>query len=77
MKNLVKVERVRRNLQQQELARILNISRQALYAMETGKFTPSVHLAIKIATLFYMKVEDLFFLEPSDIIPLKDYIKPT
>jgi putative transcriptional regulator len=67
MKNLVKVERVRRNIQQQELAHILGISRQAVYAMEGGRFVPSTLLALKISKLFQLKVEDLFFLEESEM----------
>ena len=73
MKNLVKVERVRRNLQQQDLAKILNLSRQSIYSIEGGSYIPTALVALKLARLFDLKVEELFFLEESEkqgIIPV-------
>ena len=75
MKNLVKVERVRRNIQQQDLARILGVSRQSIYAMEGGRYDPSALLILKIAALFNMKIEELFFLEETDMGFLREYEK--
>ena len=66
MKNLIKVERARHNMSQQELADILGITRQSVYAIEGGKFVPSTFLALKIAKLFQVKVEDIFLLEESE-----------
>lgn len=67
MKNLIKVERARHNLSQQELADKLGITRQSIYAIESGKFTPSTLLALKMARFFNIKVEDLFELEDNEI----------
>jgi putative transcriptional regulator len=66
MKNLIKVERARNNLSQQDLAAKLGITRQSIYAIESGKFIPSTLLALKMARLFKVKVEDLFMLEAED-----------
>ncbi len=66
MKNLIKVERARNNLSQQELADKLGITRQSVYAIEAGKFIPSTLLALKMAKLFNVKVEELFELEEKD-----------
>ncbi|MBN2226099.1 MAG: helix-turn-helix transcriptional regulator [candidate division Zixibacteria bacterium] len=47
---------------QQELADKLQVSRQTIYAIEKGKFNPSVRLAIHMAELFDVAVEDIFYL---------------
>ena len=63
MKNLVKVERARKDLTQAELAEILGVSRQTIHAIEKNKFNPSVTLAIKMAKFFKVTVEYLFDIE--------------
>ncbi|MDO1512760.1 helix-turn-helix transcriptional regulator [Maribacter confluentis] len=63
MKNLVKVERARLDLTQADLAEKLGVSRQTIHAIEKNKFNPSVILAIKMAKLFSLSVEELFLLE--------------
>ena len=63
MKNLVKVERARHDLTQEQLAEKLGVSRQTIHAIEKGKFNPSVVLAIKMARFFKVTVEYLFELE--------------
>lgn len=63
MKNLVKVERARLDLTQAELAEKLEVSRQTIHAIEKNKFNPSVILAIKMAQLFNLSVEELFFID--------------
>ncbi|MBC30232.1 MAG: transcriptional regulator [Muricauda sp.] len=63
MKNLVKVERARLNLTQAELAEKLGVSRQTIHAIEKNKFNPSVVLAIKMARLFNLSVEEVFFID--------------
>ncbi len=67
MKNLIKVERARHDLSQQELADKLGITRQSIYAIESGKFIPSTLLAMKMARFFNIKVEELFTLEENEI----------
>jgi len=48
---------------QQELADKVGVTRQTIYAIETGKFNPSVKLALLIAKTFQVNVEDTFYLE--------------
>ncbi len=67
MKNLIKVERARKDITQSDLADIIKVSRQTIHAIETGKFVPSTMLAMKMAHYFGCKVEDIFELEESDL----------
>ena len=66
MKNTVKLERARINLAQQDLAELTNVSRQTIHSIESGKFSPSCVLAIKISRVFNLRVEDVFLLEETD-----------
>ncbi len=66
MENFIRVERAKKKITQAELAKKLNVSRQTIHAIETGKFVPSTVLALKIAKFFGVKVEDLFRLENTD-----------
>ena len=60
MKNRLKVLRAERDWSQAELAGRLDVSRQAINAIETGKHDPSLGLAFKIGRLFEMPVEEIF-----------------
>ena len=60
MKNRLRVLRAERNWSQAELAGRLDVSRQAVNAIETGKYDPSLPLAFKIGRLFGMKIEEIF-----------------
>jgi putative transcriptional regulator len=66
MKNTIKVERAKKNWTQADLAQRLGVSRQAVNAVETGKFVPSTVLALKMAQAFGTAVEQVFQLEESD-----------
>jgi putative transcriptional regulator len=48
---------------QQELAEKVSVTRQTIYAIENGKFNPSVKLALLIARTFDVPVEEIFYLE--------------
>lgn len=48
---------------QQELADKVAVTRQTIYAIETGKFNPSVKLALQIAKTFQVSLEEIFYLE--------------
>lgn len=61
MKNKVRELRSGRGWTQGELAERLDISRQSVNAIETGKYDPSLPLAFALARLFRMKIEDIFF----------------
>lgn len=60
MNNRLKVLRAERDWSQAELAGRLDVSRQAVNAIETGKYDPSLPLAFRIARLFNMRIEELF-----------------
>lgn len=66
MKNLIKVERARKNLTQAELAEKVKVARQTIIAIEAGKFVPSTVLAFKIAKVLNCKTDELFELEDQD-----------
>lgn len=60
MKNRLKVLRAERDWSQAELAMQLDVSRQAVNAIETGKHDPSLPLAFRISRLFDMQIEEIF-----------------
>jgi len=60
MKNRLKVLRAERDWSQADLAERLQISRQSVNAIETGKFDPSLPLAFRIARLFGQSIEGIF-----------------
>ena len=60
MKNRLKVLRAERDWSQADLAERLEVSRQSVNAIETGKFDPSLSLAFKLARLFEMRIEEIF-----------------
>jgi putative transcriptional regulator len=60
MKNRLKVLRAERNWSQADLADRLDVSRQSVNAIETGKYDPSLPLAFRIARLFDQPIEAIF-----------------
>ena len=60
MKNKLRVLRAERDWTQEDLAQKLGISRQAVIAIEKEKYSPSLHLAFKIARLFRKPIEEIF-----------------
>lgn len=60
MKNRLKVLRAERDWSQQDLAERLEVSRQSVNAIETGKYDPSLPLAFRIAGLFALSIEEIF-----------------
>ncbi|WP_085341335.1 helix-turn-helix transcriptional regulator [Aquidulcibacter paucihalophilus] len=60
MKNRLKVLRAERDWSQSDLADALDVSRQTINALETGKYDPSLPLAFKIARLFGLPIEAIF-----------------
>lgn len=60
MKNRLKVLRAERDWTQADLANALEVSRQTVNAIETGKYDPSLPLAFKIARLFDKQIEEIF-----------------
>ena len=60
MKNIIRALRTERGWSQQELADKLDVSRQSVNAIETGKYDPSLPLAFALARLFGRNIEELF-----------------
>ena len=63
MKNRLKVLRAERDWTQADLAARLEVSRQTVNAIETGRYDPSLPLAFRMARLFGQPIEELFFPE--------------
>lgn len=63
VRNRLRVLRAEREWSQAELAERLSVSRQTVNAVETGRYEPSLSLAMRIARLFGMTVEEIFELE--------------
>ncbi|MEH2180228.1 helix-turn-helix transcriptional regulator [Nostoc sp.] len=61
MNNKLRVLRAERKWSQADLAERVEVSRQTINAIETGKYDPSLLLAFKIARLFEMPIEEVFF----------------
>jgi putative transcriptional regulator len=60
VKNRLKVLRAERDWSQSDLAERLEVSRQSVNAIETGKYDPSLPLAFRIAALFALPIEAIF-----------------
>ncbi len=63
MKNRLRVLRAERGWSQADLAQRLDVSRQSVNAIETGKYDPSLPLALRIGRLFELPVETIFTAE--------------
>lgn len=67
MQNKIRYQRfINGEMTQQELAEKTGVSRQTILSVEKGGFNPSVKLALKIAAVFKIKLEELFTLEETD-----------
>ena len=66
MKNTLRVERAIKNITQSELAEKIGVSRQTINTIESGKYVPSTVLALKMAKVFEVPVEQIFELEETD-----------
>jgi len=64
VKNRLRVLRAERNWSQADLAQKLEVSRQSVNAIETGKYDPSLPLAFRLARLFETTIEAIFLEEP-------------
>lgn len=66
MRNLVRVERAKLKISQQELADRVRVSRQTINSIEAERYVPSSVLAIKISNIFKTTVNEIFILEKGD-----------
>lgn len=65
MKNRIKQLRKQAGLRQEDMAKLLGVSRQTIIAIENEKYNPTLELAMKIAKLLSYRVEEIFFLDSS------------
>ncbi len=63
MKNVLHILRAEKRFSQDDLAKLVNVSRQTINAIEREKYDPSLPLALKIAKVFNKRVEEIFFLD--------------
>lgn len=66
MKNRLEEIRKARGIRQEELADILEVSRQTISSLENGRYNPSIILAFKIARHFNLSIEEIFIYEGED-----------
>lgn len=66
MKNYLEKLRKQRGIKQEELADILEVSRQTIGSLENGRYNPSILLAFKIAKYFDMSIEEIFIYEENE-----------
>lgn len=63
MQNNIKALRKAKGLRQEDMAKLLGVSRQTIVAMENNKYDPTLELAMKVARLLGLPVESIFFLD--------------
>ena len=66
MKNRLEELRKKLGVKQEELAEILQVSRQTIGSLENGRYNPSIILAFKIARYFKMNIEEIFIYEEEE-----------
>ena len=66
MQNRIEAIRKERGIRQEELAKLLGVSRQTISSLETGRYNPSIFLAYKVAKLFGMTIEEVFIFEDTE-----------
>ena len=66
MKNRLEEIRKERNITQEELAKVLEVSRQTVSSLENGRYNPSIILAFKISKYFNMPIEEIFIYEEEE-----------
>ncbi len=66
MKNRIEKIRNQKGIKQEELGKMLGVSRQTISSLENGRYNPSIILAYKIAKLFNMTIEEVFIFEEDE-----------
>ena len=67
MQNRIEAIRKERGIRQEELAKLLGVSRQTISSLETGRYNPSIFLAYKIARFFGMTIEEVFLFDEEGV----------
>jgi putative transcriptional regulator len=60
LKNTLKVQRAKKDLTQEQLAHLVGVTRKTINTVENGKYVPSTSLALKLAKVLDVTVEELF-----------------
>lgn len=63
MRNRIELIRKEKGIRQDELAKVMGVSRQTISSLENGRYNPSIMLAYKIAKYFGMTIEEVFVFE--------------
>lgn len=66
MKNRIEEIRRAHNIRQEDLAKLLGVSRQTISSLENGRYDPSIHLAFRIARHFGMTIEEVFIFDEEE-----------
>lgn len=66
MKNCIRELRQAQKMTQEQLSELVDVSRQSIVAIETGKYNPSLKLAFRIAKQFGKTIEEVFYFEEGD-----------
>jgi putative transcriptional regulator len=67
LKNRIKVARAERDISQDDLAKLVGVTRQTIGSVESLQYCPSTKLALTIAMKLGKKVDDIFYLEAKDV----------
>ena len=65
MTNTIREQREKRNLTQEDLARLAGVTRQTVISLERGRYNPSLNLAFRLAGIFNLRIENIFYPEES------------
>ena len=66
MNNRIEEIRNAKGIKQEELSKMLGVSRQTISSLENGRYNPSIIMAFKIAKLFDMAIEEIFIYEEEE-----------
>lgn len=66
MKNKIEQIRKERGIRQDSFAKLMDVSRQTISSLETGRYNPSIFLAYKIAKYFGMTIEEVFIFDEEE-----------
>ena len=72
LKNTLKIQRAKKDLTQEQLAQMLEVTRKTINTVEKGKYVPSTYLALKLAKVLEVPVEELFQIREDRAITMRD-----
>jgi len=68
MKNRLEELRINHSLTQQELADQVDVSRQTIISLESGRYNPSILLAFRLARFFNLRIEEIFLYSDEEVL---------